>query len=99
MSCRGYESLVHSPNTIVNEPKHVQLHKEKLKVHMHIHGCMDFIRVGAPSHQVPEKPHPNISVLEWPGNSQDLNPIDTLWTIIKDKVAYAQPSSVENLSH
>ena len=30
-------------------------------------------------------------------NSQDLNPIENLWTIMKDKVAYMQPSSAENM--
>ena len=39
----------------------------------------------------------NIYVLEWPGNSPDLNPIDNLLTVIKDKVAYKQPSSADNL--
>ena len=38
-----------------------------------------------------------ISVLEWPGNSSDLNPVENLWTDMKDKVAYKQPSSAENL--
>ena len=33
-----------------------------------------------------------ISALEWPGNSPDHNPIENLWTIIKDKVPYKQPS-------
>ena len=37
-----------------------------------------------------------ISLLEWPGNSPDLNPIENLWTIIKDKVAYEQLWSAEN---
>ena len=34
--------------------------------------------------------------MDWPGNSPDLNLIENLWTIMKDNVAYKQPSSAEN---
>ena len=33
-------------------------------------------------------------MLEWPGNSSDLNPIENLWSMMKRKVAEQQPSSV-----
>jgi len=39
----------------------------------------------------------NIGGLEWPRNSPHLNPIENLWTVRKDKVAYKPPSSAENL--
>ena len=39
----------------------------------------------------------NVTVLEWPGNSPDLNPIENLWNNLKDKVAQRQPSSTQAL--
>ena len=38
-----------------------------------------------------------IKVLDWPGNSPDLNPIANLWEVLKNKVADKQPSSAKGL--
>ena len=38
-----------------------------------------------------------ILVQDWPGNSPDLNPIENLWNILKNKVADRHPSSVKDL--
>ena len=36
--------------------------------------------------------------LDWPGNSPDLNPIENLWSKMKDLVAEKQPSSGKALT-
>ena len=36
-------------------------------------------------------------MFDWPGYSTDLNPIENLWAILKDKVADEHPTSAKDL--
>ena len=72
--------------------KYLELLKEKLTLHMQANGCTIFKQGGVLCHRSKVGTEflkkNKISVLEWPGNSQYLNPM-------KAKVAHKQSSSAE----
>ncbi len=39
-----------------------------------------------------------VTVLDWPANSPDLNPIENLWGIVKRKMRYARPNNADDLN-
>ena len=38
-----------------------------------------------------------IQILDWPGSIPDLNPIENLWTVLKDKISERQPTNAKML--
>ena len=79
------------PGTTINGPRYIELLAEKLKVHMAVHNYTIFMQDDAPCHRSKGAKtflaENQIKVLDWPGNSPDLNPIKNLWTNMKNKVA------------
>ena len=76
------------PGTTLNEPKYVQMLSEKLKLHQQVHNCQIFMQDGTPCHcsKVAKNllDSNNVELFKGPGNSTDSNPIDNLWTNMKN---------------
>lgn len=102
MSAKGTAGLFFLPKgTTMNGARYVEVLKQKLQLHMTVHNCEIFMQDGAPCHRskivnefLKQK---KIKTLDWPGNSADLNPIENLWSSLKDKVADRQPSNEKDL--
>jgi hypothetical protein len=76
--------------TTMNSDRYMALLDEKLFPFMQIHGATHFLQDGALCHTskkvmafLREK---RVAVMDWPGNSPDLNPIENLWSIMKKKL-------------
>ena len=68
-----------------------------------IHGCENFWQDNAPCHKAKKvmkwlSDH-NVELIEWPGNSPDLNPIENCWNFTKNRLSTCNTSSVPRLSH
>ena len=99
----GRGSLYFLPkNTTMNGQRYLAMLKEKIPLTMSLHETTTFMHDGAPCHKakiVTKWLNDNrIRVLDWPGNSPELNPIENLWLIIKNKVEYHDTGSLPKLA-
>ena len=85
----------------MNGQKYLDLLKNKLELHMAVRKCSVFMQDGAPCHCAKIVTQflkaQKINILDWPGNSPDLNPFQNLWTILKNKVSERQPNNAKML--
>ena len=85
----------------MNSERYIETLEERLPTHMHIHGCNIFMQDNAPCHRSRRTmgwfDEAEIEVLEWPGNSPDLNPIENLWHVAKMKLQGKNTGSVPKL--
>ena len=85
--------------TTMNGARYLELLKDKLKLHMTVYRCTTFMQDGAPCNRskVVSDYLKKIKTIDWPGNSPDLNPVENLGSLLKDRVVDRQPTSTQDL--
>lgn len=89
-------------DTTINAKTYIEILQEKLPLHLSIQNCSIFQQDGAPCHTAKSVKawlqSAGITLLEkWPGSSPDLNPIENVWSTMKNKIAAYKPSSLMDL--
>lgn len=79
-------------------PRYINVLKDHMKAQYQIHQCTTFMHDGAPCHRSGIVKNwlagESINVLEWPGNSPDLNPIENAWNVFKNRLKQHKPTSL-----
>ena len=85
----------------VNATEYIKILNSKVPMAMELLGCSIFQQDSAPAHTARKVQDwmktKKIKLLEWPGNSPDLNPIENLWMILKRKVRLRSPKNMQEL--
>ena len=98
---RGRGGLYFLPkNVTMKGSNYLEVLKEHMLPFWRIHESNHFMHDGAPAHKTKivskwlESLH--IKIIDWPGNSPDLNPIENIWNVMKNRVQEAQPSRLNS---
>lgn len=90
-------------NSTMNADRYIGVLNDHMLSFFDIHGCSTFMHDSAPCHKAKKVTNwlsdRDIQVLDWPGNSADLNPIENCWNYMKDRLASVDTSSVPRLIH
>lgn len=88
-------------NETMKASNYINVLDEHLLMFFHIHQCDYFMHDGAPTHKAKAVTKflkdRNINILDWPGNSPDLNPIENAWSVMKNKLQETRPSNISDL--
>lgn len=89
-------------NSKMNSKRYLNVLEEDLIPSMETHECDHFLQDSAPCHKgtvvTQLLKQQNFDLIEWPGNSPDLNPIEHCWSIMKEKMKNKNTSSITLLT-
>uniref|UniRef100_A0A0P4WEJ0 Tc1-like transposase DDE domain-containing protein n=1 Tax=Scylla olivacea TaxID=85551 RepID=A0A0P4WEJ0_SCYOL len=97
----GWGSLYFLPKCeTMRQDRYIQMLEDHMPP-VELHGCGSFMQDDAPCHAAKSVKKwlndQKINMLDWPGNSPDLNPLDNWWNTMKNQFATHNTSSVPHL--